>query len=87
MNSDKIGTQTCYIHQCTNKGIFVDAHSMSVSQSCLSSFLCNPLQISRMFYLLVEQNRKEGTFCPMRPSNQHFSRPTVHKHLYLSCIK
>ena len=40
MNRDKIGTQTCYIHQCTKR--YVDVHSMSVSQSCLSSFLCNP---------------------------------------------
>ena len=40
MNRDKIGTQTCYIHQCTKR--YVDVHSMSVSQSCLCSFLCNP---------------------------------------------
>ena len=40
MNRDKIGTQTCYIHQCTKR--YVDVHSMSVSQSCPCSFLCNP---------------------------------------------
>ena len=40
MNRDKIGTQTCYIHQCTTR--YVDVHSMSVSQSCLCSFLYNP---------------------------------------------
>ena len=40
MNRDKIGTQRCYIHQCTKR--YVDVHSMSVSQSCLCSFLCNP---------------------------------------------
>ena len=40
MNRDKIGAQTCYIHQCTKR--YVDVHSMSVSQSCLCSFLCNP---------------------------------------------
>ena len=40
MNRDKIGTQTYYIHQCTKR--YVDVHSMSVSQSCLCSFLCNP---------------------------------------------
>ena len=34
MDRDKIGTQTCYIHQCTKR--YVDVHSMSVSQSCLS---------------------------------------------------
>ena len=54
MNRDKIGTQTCYIHQCTKR--YVDVHSMSVSQSCLCSFLCNSyitLQISQIFYLLV----------------------------------
>ena len=47
MNRDKIGTQTCYIHQCTKR--YVDVHSMSVSQSSLFSFLCNlyiTLQIS-----------------------------------------
>ena len=40
MNRDKIGTQTCYIHQCATR--YVDVHSMSVSQSCLCPFLCNP---------------------------------------------
>ena len=47
MNRDKIGTQTCYIHQCTKR--YVDVYSMSVSQSCLCSFFMQslyPLQIS-----------------------------------------
>ena len=51
MNRDKIGTQTCYIHQCTKR--YVDVHSMSVSQSCLCSFLCNPYITLQIFYLLV----------------------------------
>ena len=51
MNRDKIGTQTCYIHHCTKR--YVDIHSMSVSQSCLCSFLCNPYITLQIFYLLV----------------------------------
>ena len=54
MNRDKIGTQTCYIHQCTKR--YVDVHSMSVSQSCPCSFLCNPyihFKFPKFFYLLV----------------------------------
>ena len=56
MNRDKIGTQTCYIHQCTKR--YVDVHSMSASQSCLCSFLCNPyitLPIPKFFIYLSEQ--------------------------------
>ena len=55
MNRDKIGTQTRYIHQCTKR--YVDVHSMSVSQSCLCSFLCNPyihFKFPKFFYLLVQ---------------------------------
>ena len=44
MNRDKIGTQTCYIHQCTTR--YVDVHSMSVSQSCLCSFYAIPIIIT-----------------------------------------
>ena len=54
MNRDKIGTQTCYIHQCTKR--YVDVHSISVSRSCLCSFLCNPYML-KIFYLLVELER------------------------------
>ena len=57
MNRDKIGTQTCYIHQCTKR--YVDVHSMSVSESCLCSFLCNPIlhfKFPNFFYLLVYCN-------------------------------
>ena len=50
MNIDKIGTQTCYIHQCTKR--YVDVHSMSVSQSCLCSFLCNPYITLKIFIYL-----------------------------------
>ena len=39
MNRDKIGTRTCYI---IYQQMYFDVHSMSVSQSCLRSFLCNP---------------------------------------------
>ena len=56
MNRDKIGTQTCYIHQCTKR--YVDVHSMSVSQSCLCSFLCNPYITLQISYLLVKIGRE-----------------------------
>ena len=52
MNRDKIGTQTCYIHQCTNKGMLM-YHSMSVFQSCLYSLLCNPYITLQISYLLI----------------------------------
>ena len=51
MNRDKIGTQTCYIHQCTKR--YVDVHSMSVSQSCLCSFLYITLQIPIYLYWII----------------------------------
>ena len=33
MNRDKIGTQTCYIHQCTNKGMLIGLLQMYSSIS------------------------------------------------------
>ena len=61
MNRDKIGTQTCYIHQCTKR--YVDVHSMSVSQSCLCSFLCNPyihFKFPNFFIYLYNKNVMMG---------------------------
>ena len=37
MNRDKIGTQTCYIHQCTRS--YVDVHSVSVPILSLFIFM------------------------------------------------
>ena len=41
MNRDKIGTQTCYIHQCTTR--YVDVHSMSVSNLVSVHFYAIPI--------------------------------------------
>ena len=38
MNRDKIGTQTCYIHQCTNKVILMYIACLCPTQSCLCSY-------------------------------------------------
>ena len=53
MNRDKIGTQTCYVHQHT----FVSTHdvySMSMSQSCLFIFMQSLYYTSRRRSITVK---------------------------------
>ena len=85
MNRDKIGTQTCYIHQCTKR--YVDVHSMSVSQSCLCSFLCNSyihFKFPKFFiYLLIYRNALHCMLQVFRQS-KHTVCPELNKHVVSS---
>ena len=50
---DKIGTQACYDIYRRTHNVTLIYHNMSVSQSRLCSFLCNPYISFQISYLLV----------------------------------
>ena len=52
MNRDKIGTQTCYIHQCTHKGMLMYIACLCPNLVSVH-FYTIPILHFKFFYLLV----------------------------------